>query len=55
MQSNMIRFQTQIIRESLRCGTSPGSIELQVQFVKAQYCLVRNYLLKPQIFHCLIR
>ena len=36
MQWNKARFQTQIIRESLCCGTSPGNIELQPGFVKVQ-------------------
>ena len=34
MQWNVARFQTQIIRESLRCSTSPRSVELQLRFVK---------------------
>ena len=52
MQWNVTRFQTHIIMGSLRCGTRPVSVELQLRFVKVQYCLMRNYLLKPKKFHC---
>ena len=53
MQWDVARFQTQIIRESLYCGTSPISMELQLQLVTVQYYLVTNFLLKPQKSHCL--